>query len=149
MAMSGVELDPQCKVIYDEVQSKKKHRYVTFMIADGKIKVDKVGDRDNTYDQFLDDLMVKDGDADDCRYAIYDYEYVVNAQGTEPSHRSRLFLVSWCPDSARIKKKMVYSASFDSLKKAFTGVQKVIQANGVDEVEQKYIEEILKSSART
>ena len=42
MAMSGVELDPQCKVIYDEVQSKKKHRYVTFMIADGKIKVDKV-----------------------------------------------------------------------------------------------------------
>ena len=42
MAMSGVELDAECKVVYDEVQSKKKHRYVTFMIADGKIKVDKV-----------------------------------------------------------------------------------------------------------
>ena len=42
MAMSGVELDAQCKIVYDEVQSKKKHRYVTFMIADGKIKVDKV-----------------------------------------------------------------------------------------------------------
>ena len=44
---------------------------------------------------------------------------------------------------------MVYSASFDSLKKAFTGVQKVIQANGLDEVEQKYVEDILKSSSRT
>jgi hypothetical protein len=42
MAMSGVELDPQCKLVYDEVQSKKKHRYVTFKIDDGKIRVDKV-----------------------------------------------------------------------------------------------------------
>ena len=119
------------------------------MIADGKIKVDKIGERDANYDAFLVDLMVKDGDADDCRYAIYDYEYVVNSQGTEPSHRSRLFLVSWCPDSARIKKKMVYSASFDCLKKAFTGVQKVIQANGADEVEKDYVEDLLKSSSRT
>merc|ERR1712045_157259 len=135
--------------VYDEVQSKKKHRYVTFMIADGKIKVDKIGDRESTYDQFLADLCVKDGDADDCRYAIYDYEYVVHAQGTEASHRSRLFLVSWCPDSARIKKKMIYAASFDSLKKAFTGVQKIIQANGADEVEQTYVENLLRSAART
>jgi cofilin len=147
--MSGVELDPECKLVYDEVQSKKKHRYVTFKIDEGKIRVDKIGDRENTYDMFLTDLCVKDGDADDCRYAVYDYQYVVNSQGTEPSNRSKLFLVCWCPDSARIKKKMVYSASFDSLKKAFTGVQKIIQANGLDEVEQSYIEDILKSSSRT
>jgi len=119
------------------------------MIDGGKIKIDKIGDRENNYDQFLEDLFVKDGDADDCRYAIYDYEYVVHSQGTEPSNRSRLFLVSWCPDSARIKKKMVYSASFDSLKKAFTGVQKIIQANGADEVEQTYVEGLLRQAART
>lgn len=47
----------------------------------------QIGERDNNYDQFLVDLCVKDGDADDCRYAIYDYEYVVKSQGTEPSHR--------------------------------------------------------------
>ena len=52
----------------------------------------QIGDRENTYDQFLDDLLVKDGDADDCRYAIYDYEYVVNSQGTEPSNRYVLYL---------------------------------------------------------
>ena len=44
---------------------------------------------------------------------------------------------------------MVYSASFDSLKKAFTGVQKIIQANGADEVEQSYVENLLRSAART
>ena len=57
------------------------------MIDGGKIKIDKIGDRANTYDDFLGDLMQKDGDADDCRYAIYDYEYVVHSQGTEPSNR--------------------------------------------------------------
>ena len=39
------------------------------------------------FQQFLEDLMAKDGEADDCRYAIYDYEYVVHSQGTEPSNR--------------------------------------------------------------
>lgn len=62
--------------------------------------------------------------------------------------RSKLFLMSWCPDSAKIKKKMIYSSSFDTLKKAFVGVHKVIQSNGVDELEQSYIEGILKATDR-
>ena len=68
---------------------------------------------------------MKDGDNDDCRYAVYDYDYVQEAEGTEASYRSKLFLMSWCPDSAKIKKKMIYSSSFDTLKKAFVGVHKV------------------------
>lgn len=148
MAMSGVELDQECKKIYDEVQSKKKHRYVTFKIDDGKIRVDKVGPREADYDAFLGDLIAKDGEADDCRYAIYDFEFTVQTQGTEALNRSKLILISWCPDTAKIKKKMVYSASFDSLKKAFTGVQKIVQANGMDEVEQSCIEDLLQQAAR-
>jgi hypothetical protein len=46
------------------------------------------GPLDATYDDFLVDLKAKDGDEDDCRYAIYDYHYFVNTQGTsEPSAR--------------------------------------------------------------
>ena len=64
----------------------------------------------NAFDPLMADLCVKNGDVDDCCYAICDYEYIVHAQETEASHRSQLFLVSWCPDSARIK-KMIYVAS--------------------------------------
>ena len=60
-----------------------------------------------------------------------------------------MFLALWCPDSAKIKKKMVYSASFDSLKKAFNGVQKVIQANSEDEIDKASVEKILIAAART
>ena len=108
----------------------------------------QTGDRNNSYETFLEDVQVKDGENDDCRYAVYDYDYVVEAEGTEASHRSKLFLMSWCPDSAKIKKKMIYSSSFDTLKKAFVGVHKVIQSNGVDELEQSYVEGILKSTDR-
>ena len=39
------------------------------MIKDNKIDVEKLGDKDATYDQFLVDLKQKDGDRADCRYA--------------------------------------------------------------------------------
>ena len=58
MAMSGVELTAECKTVYDEVQSKKKHRYVTFMIADGKIKVDKVILKNISFDKIVILLIV-------------------------------------------------------------------------------------------
>ena len=43
----------------------------------------QTGDRDNSYGDFLNDLMQKDGDNDDCRYAVYDYEYSLMAEGAE------------------------------------------------------------------
>lgn len=146
--MSGVKLTEECQKTYQTIQKDKSHRYAIFKIADGQICLDKIGDRDNNWDKFLDDIQVKDGDNDDCRYAVYDYDYVQQAEGTEASYRSKLFLLSWCPDSAKIKKKMIYSSSFDTLKKAFVGVHKVIQSNGVDELEQGYIEGILKATDR-
>lgn len=37
--------------------------------------------------------------------------------------------MSWCPDTAKVKKKMLYSSSFDALKKSLVGVQKYIQVS--------------------
>merc|ERR1712080_760906 len=79
--------------------------------------VEAVGDRNASYDDFLNDLT-KGGDTE-CRYGLYDFEYEHQCQGTtETSHKQKLFLMSWCPDSAKIKKKMLYSSSFDALKKS-------------------------------
>ena len=70
----------------------------------------QVGDRNNGYNDFLNDLHQMDGDADDCRYGLYDYEYKYNPDGAESTFKSKMFLMSWCPDSSRIKKKMLYSS---------------------------------------
>ena len=77
----------------------------------------QVGDRNNSYQDFLNDLHQKDGDADDCRYGVYDYDYQFNPDGAEATFKSKIFLMSWCPASSKIKKKMLYSSSFDTLKR--------------------------------
>ena len=148
MAMSGVKLTEKCMTVYNEIQKAKKHRYAIFYIKDGEIDVEKLGDLGNNYEQFLGDLQQKDGSKDDCRFAVYDYEYKYHPDGAEAQFKSKIFLLCWCPDSSAIKKKMLYSSSFDTLKRAFVGVHKVIQANGQDEVEQTAVEEILRATDR-
>merc|ERR1711894_832322 len=132
-----------------ELKMAKKHRYVIFYIEDEKmIKVESVGDRDASYDSFFTDL-IKAGEAE-CRYGLYDFEYEHQCQGTtEVSKKQKLFLMSWCPDTARIKKKMLYSSSFDALKKALVGVHKYIQATDAAEASAESVEEKLRSTDRS
>jgi len=146
---SGVQVDQECKNQFDEIKKGKKHRYVIFKIVDEKlIKVDAVGERDNSYDQFLTDLM--SGGELECRYGLYDFEYEHQCQGTTATSKlQKLFLMSWCPDTARIKKKMLYSSSFDALKKALVGVHKYIQATDAAEASKDSVEEKLRSTDRT
>ena len=122
-------MSQECKNQFDEIKKGKKHRFVVFYIEDEKlIKVESVGDRDASYDEFLTAIM-KAGEGE-CRYGLYDFEYEHQCQGTtEVSKKQKLFLMSWCPDTARIKKKMLYSSSFDALKKALVGVHKYIQVS--------------------
>jgi len=146
---SGVAVAEECKTHFEEVKKGKKHRYVVFYIKDEKqICVECVGDRDASYDDFLNDLR-KAGETE-CRYALYDYEYDHQCQGTtESSKKQKLFLMSWCPDSAKIKKKMLYSSSFDAIKKALIGVGKYIQATDMSEASKEEIEKQLRSTDRS
>ena len=135
--VAGCWISDVFKIPHQEIQKSKKHRYATFVIQGGMIEVEtvslwcnsylwkgllsllplQVGDRNNSYQDFLNDLHQKDGDADDCRYGVYDYDYQFNPDGAEATFKSKIFLMSWCPDSSKIKKKMLYSSSFDTLKR--------------------------------
>ena len=65
------------------------------------IDVEKIGERGNNYEDFMKDLLKKDGEKDDCRFAskfvwtettssrwcifllVFDYEYKFAPQGAE------------------------------------------------------------------
>jgi len=149
--MSGIKLTPRCHTTYEEVQRKHMHRYAIFKIDQkkGEIDLEKIGERSSTYDDFLRDLQQMDGAHPDCRYGLYDYEYQYNPDGAQSTKRDKLFLMCWCPDDGKVKTKMIYSSSFDTLKRSFVGVHKVIQANAQDECDQKYVEDILIATDRT
>ncbi|CAG0889767.1 unnamed protein product [Darwinula stevensoni] len=148
MTASGVTVADACKTTFEEIKKDKKHRYVIYYIKDEKqIDVETIGERNASYEDFLNDLQ-KSGSGE-CRYGVYDFEYTHQCQGTsEASKRQKLFLMSWCPDTAKIKKKMLYSSSFDALKKSLVGVHKYIQATDLSEASEQAVEEKLRATDR-
>jgi len=146
---SGVTVADPCKSIFEEIKRDKKHRYVIYFIKEEKqIDVEVVGERNASYEDFLRDIQ--QAGPEDCRYGVFDFEYTHQWQGTtEGSKKQKLFLMSWCPDTAKVKKKMLYSSSFDALKKCLVGVNKYIQATDIAEASAQAVEEILRATDRT
>ncbi|XP_017041924.1 cofilin/actin-depolymerizing factor homolog [Drosophila ficusphila] len=145
---SGIDVSRECKQIFDQIRRMKRHRYAIFDIREEReIKVEWLGVREASYDDFLQDL--RRAGANQCRFAVYDYSYQHQCQGASSTClKERLFLMLWCPTLARIKDKMLYSSTFAVLKREFPGVQKCIQATDLDEACRNAVEEQLRSLDR-
>ncbi|XP_021004051.1 cofilin/actin-depolymerizing factor homolog isoform X1 [Parasteatoda tepidariorum] len=139
---SGVTVSTAAKTTYEEVKKDKKYRYIIYHIKDEKvIDVEVTGSREATYPEFLEQLQTY---KDDCRYCVFDFPANIPVEsGQEKSSMSvdRLILMTWCPESAKIKQKMLYSSSYDALKKALVGVYKYVQACDFEEASQEAIED--------
>lgn len=145
---SGVQVADACTQAFLDIKKNKKYRYIIFHIKDEKvIDIEKYGDRDSSYDDYLKHL--EELGPDQCRYGLYDFEYEHQCQGTsDRTPKQKLFLMSWCPDTAKIKKKMLYSSSFDALKSACEGIGKYIQATDMAEASYECVLEKLRSTDR-
>ena len=66
-------------------------------------------------------------------YLTWKYFYLI--------FRDAIILVMYCPENARIKKKMLYSSSFDYVKRAFTGVSVVAPINDDADLTEEFIHE--------
>ncbi|KAH7422155.1 hypothetical protein KP509_13G093800 [Ceratopteris richardii] len=126
-AASGIAVDDECKLKFLELKSKRLHRYIIYKIDDKshKIVVEKVGGPEESYDAFTGSLPEKD-----CRYAIYDYDFVTE----ENCQKSKIFFVAWSPDVARVRTKMLYASSKDRFKRELD-VTYEVQATDASEIE--------------
>jgi len=138
----------ECNQSYNDIKRGKKYRFIIFHIKDERqIAIEMVGEKEKSYDDFL--KILEDFGPNECRYALFDFEYEHLCQGTaEQMKRSKLVLMLWCPDTAKIKKKMLYSSSWDALKKAFEGVGKYVQATDMSEASYDAVLEKCKSTDR-
>jgi len=145
---SGVAVAEECKSKFDEIKKNKTHRFMVFHIKDDKcITVESLGDPSSKYEDFLSALQK--GGPGECRYGMYDFEYEHQNQGTESKvKKQKLILMSWCPENAKIKKKMLYSSSYDAIKRALVGIHKYIQATDISEACEETVEKQLRSTDR-
>lgn len=106
---------------------KKKLKFIIFKINDGKTEI--VVDETSTaheYDDFLEKLP-----ENECRYAVYDFEYeLASGEGK----RSKIVFFAWTPDNSPIRSKMLYASSRDALRRALSGVSSDIQGTDFSEV---------------
>lgn len=79
------------------------HRYFVYKIEnDAEIVVDTFGDKTKSYDDFCGCLPPTE-----CRYGVFDLDYTT----LDGRSGNKLIFISWSPDTAKIKNKMVYAAS--------------------------------------
>jgi len=128
MSRSGVQLHKDCVPTFDELKlGKGKHKYIIFKLSDDKksIEVEKTS-QDGDYETFIADLP-----ENDCRYAVYDFEYDL---GSGEGKRSKICFFTWSPDTASVRPKMIYSSSKDGLRRALNGISTEIQGTDFSEV---------------
>mmetsp|Transcript_17162 Transcript_17162/g.29037 ORF Transcript_17162/g.29037 Transcript_17162/m.29037 type:complete len:143 (-) Transcript_17162:207-635(-) len=104
-----------------------KLRYFVYEIKDKKtIVIEKQGAREKTYEDLVEELP-----ENDCRYVLIDLEF----ESADGRPTSKLVFISWNPDTASIRSKMLYSGSKEVLKSALNGVGIHINATDYSELD--------------
>ena len=143
----GVSVSNTCYQVFKKIKAKQDYRFVIFYINDeNSIDVESTGARGSNYESFLEKLKIFDGAEKMCRYGLFDFEYTYQCQGNRGVKKEKLFLISWCPDDAKVKNKMMYSLCVNALKKALVGVPKYIQATDDLEASLETVEQKLRST---
>lgn len=96
------------------------------------ILIEKQGPREATYEDFVADLP-----ENECRYGLIDIEF----ESDDGRPTSKLVFITWNPDTASVRLKMLYSGSKEAIKSALVGVG--IHINATDHSELDFETSIL------
>ena len=114
MSSSGVQVNADVKIKYEELKKDKSYRFILCVIRDSKeIVVDRTGSREASYEDML-SLLSSEHPA----YVIVDLEY----NNSEGNPARKIVFLFWLPDTANIKEKMLYSSSKTAIEKSLVGI---------------------------
>ncbi|RRT35652.1 hypothetical protein BHE74_00055485 [Ensete ventricosum] len=99
-------VNDDCKLKFLELKAKRTYRFII-------------------YDDFTASLPTNE-----CRYAIYDFDFVTE----ENCQKSKIFFIAWSPDTSRVRSKMLYASSKDRFKRELDGIQVELQATDPTEM---------------
>lgn len=87
-SFSGMGVANETKNTFLDLKRKKAHRYLIFRIDDKEkeVIVEKQGAPCESYDDFTTALP-----SDDCRFAVYDYDFVTE----DNCQKSKIFFIAW------------------------------------------------------
>ncbi|URE25748.1 actin-depolymerizing factor 5 [Musa troglodytarum] len=88
MATEGMRVRQECLSSFTEMKWKRASRYVVYRIDEKsrEVTVDKVGSPGDGYDGLAASLPL-----DDCRYAVFDFDFVT----VDNCRKSKIFFIAW------------------------------------------------------
>merc|ERR1712183_115353 len=124
---SGMAVHDDCKLKFLELKAKRNYRFIVFKIEEKiqQVIVEKLGGPEETYDDFTASMP-----ANECRYAVFDFDFITD----ENCQKSKIFFISWSPDTSRVRSKMLYASSKDRFRRELDGVQVELQATDPSEM---------------
>eukprot|EP01136_Pigoraptor_vietnamica_P008316 Opistho-1_new@43474 len=130
---SGVTVHDDVVTKFNDMKLRSSAKYIIFKLNDtfSEIVVEKVAPIEASYDDFIKDIP-----KDDCRYAVFDFDFTTKEGGK----RNKLTFFVWAPNTAKIKPKMLYASSKDAIRKKLVGIATEIQATDASEID---FEEVL------
>ncbi|WP_278265800.1 actin depolymerization factor/cofilin-like domain-containing protein [Nocardia sp. AG03] len=133
---AGVTVHDQVVEQFNDFKLKRPpfdFRYFIYKIDnDSQIVIESTGPLDEPYDAFYNTLSVI---KDQCRYALVDLE--VTTSDGRPT--SKVVFISWSPDTATIKSKMMYASSKEAIRRVLVGVGIHLNVTDVSELEYDYV----------
>eukprot|EP00344_Euplotes_crassus_P010784 CAMPEP_0197003874 /NCGR_PEP_ID=MMETSP1380-20130617/15300_1 /TAXON_ID=5936 /ORGANISM="Euplotes crassus, Strain CT5" /LENGTH=145 /DNA_ID=CAMNT_0042422489 /DNA_START=23 /DNA_END=460 /DNA_ORIENTATION=+ len=128
---SGVSVNDEVVTTYNDLKTGRKYKYVLYKMNNDftEIVVDKVVPAGASYDDFINDLKALP--KEECRYAVYDFEWNTSDGGL----RQKICFYVWCPDTSKMKAKMLYASSKDAIRKKLVGLGAEIQGTDWSEVD--------------
>jgi cofilin len=122
---SGVTVSDNAINIYQELKLKKKYKFAVFKISADKTQIDV----EKTVDEGDYDKFIAAVPKDECRYAVYDFDYT-----TPDGPRNKLLFFVWVPESAKPLGKMLYASSKEAIKRKLDGIFTEIQCTDASEI---------------
>ncbi|MGF6884861.1 cofilin [Nocardia sp. GAS34] len=133
---SGVAVHDDVVTQFNDFKLKRppcNYRYFIYKIEnDSQIVIESTAPNEAGYEQFYETLSAIN---DECRYALIDLE-VLTSDGRPAS---KLVFISWSPDTAKMKSKMLYASSKEAIKRVLVGVGIHLNATDPSELEKNYI----------
>ncbi|XP_042457096.1 actin-depolymerizing factor-like [Zingiber officinale] len=120
-------VNDECKLKFLELKAKRNFRFIIYKIDEAlqQVMVDKLGQPHESYNDFTASFP-----PNECRYAVFDFDFVTD----EHCQKSKIFFISWSPDSSKVRSKMLYASSKDRFKRELDGIQVELQATDPSEM---------------
>jgi Cofilin/tropomyosin-type actin-binding protein len=131
LAQEGFTLGPAVTEAYRQMTSSHRLTYIALRLNDAQstMVVDSTSESDITATPAAFDLFVRTFPTRDCRSYVVDFQFTDRNGDPE----SKVVLISWLPDGADMRSKLVLGLRNEDLRRQLPGISAYVEATTADE----------------